>query len=269
MTAVLLIPWFRWQTIALRLGQHELTLHPYRIAMAVAIATIICTAALFARKRGRSVELTLGFIIHVMAFALPAALLASVVLDQPQALSRFVRRPENFADLRFYWSTFGGMIGGLFGALVWKLRTEGSLLEMLDVLAFALPFGWCIARLGCFAVHDHAGRVSHFALAVAGFHFGVPPYQPRHDMALYDAIVVGAIALLFLFLSRTPRKKAFYLALLLILYTPARFFLDFLRAPQDEGGMTRYLGLTHIQYIAIVLFAAGLVLVSRIRSRAA
>lgn len=266
MTAPLLIPWFRWEVLLVHVGGHELRIYPYQLMVALAILVIVSTAALFTRKQGRSVEVTLDFILHVMLFALPAAVLTSLVLDDPGTFPSLLEDPSRALDLRPRWSTLGGLIGGAAGALIWHHRRRGSLLEMLDVLAFALPFGWCIARVGCFGVHDHAGRVSSFALAVADFRFGSPPYQPRHDMALYDAIVVGAIAILFALLGRSPRRPGFYLGLLLVLYTPIRFVLDFLRAPQAEGGMTRHLGLTHIQYIAIVLFFVGLLVMQRVGS---
>lgn len=268
MTAVLLIRWFRWEAIALSMGERQLTIYPYQITVGLAILAIIASAGWFAHKRGRSLEMTLDFLIYVMAFALPAALFAAMVLDQPGTLARVVREPSSLGDLRLHWSTLGGLIGGFVGALLWRWRKNGALFEMLDTLAFSMPFGWCIARIGCFGVHDHAGRVSNFPLAVAEFRFGPPPYEPRHDMALYDAIVVGSIAILFAFLSRPPRRTGFYLGMLLVAYTPIRFFLDFLRAPQSDGGMTRYLGLTYVQYIAVVMFAVGLLVMRRVYRRA-
>ncbi|MGD8316095.1 MAG: prolipoprotein diacylglyceryl transferase [Myxococcales bacterium] len=264
MTGVLLIPWFRWEAITVPVSDRQLTVYPYQITVALAIVVIISSAAWFAHKHGRSVERLLDFLIYIMAFALPVALVFATILDQPGAFTRIARDPGSLGDLRLHWSTLGGLIGGFTGALVWAWRKNGFLFEMLDTLAFALPFGWCIARIGCFGVHDHAGRVSNFPLAVAEFHFGTPPYQPRHDMALYDAIVVGVIAIGFAFLSRSPRPTGFYLGTLLVAYTPIRFLLDFLRAPAFEGGMARHLGLTHVQYIAAALLVVGWLVLRRV-----
>ena len=44
--------------------------------------------------------------------------------------------------------------------------------------------------------------------------------------------------------SRKSRPDGFYVALLPIVYTPCRFYFDFLRAPVDDGGDIRYAGLT-------------------------
>lgn len=266
--AHLLIPWFHWEPIVIHLGDWGAQIYPYQITVALAIVAIISATVLFAARHGRSVEQTLDFILHVMFFALPAALLVHVIVYQPEGLARFLEDPRQIRNLGLHWSTLGGLIGGFAGALIWTWRRHGSLLELLDTLAFALPFGWCIARIGCFGVHDHAGRVSNFALAVADFRFGAPPYQPRHDMGLYDAILVGSIAVAFAFLSRSQRTPGFYVGLLLVLYTPFRFLLDFLRATAAEGGMMRHLGLTHVQYVAIILFFVGLAVLRRTRSSA-
>lgn len=264
MMGVLLIPWFRWEAIRVAIGDRQLTIFPYQLTVALAIVAILSSAVWFTRKRGRSVERVLDFFVYVMAFALPVALLVAMILEQPETLMRVAEDPGSLGDLRLHWSTLGGLIGGLVGALLWAWRKNDSLFEMLDILAFALPFGWCIARIGCFGVHDHAGKVSNFPLAVAEFRFGSPPYQPRHDMALYDALVVGSIAIVFAFLSRSPRPAGFYLGTLLIAYTPVRFLLDFLRAPASEGGMVRHLGLTHVQYIAVALLALGVLVTRRV-----
>ncbi len=265
-SATLLIPWFRWKPWLVRLAGTEIEVFPYQVTVALAILTIIAAAAVFSHKQQRSIERTLDFLLYVMLCALPCALLASLLLYQGGALARFFADPVSDHGLRLHWSTLGGLIGGSFGAALWWIRTREDLLGQLDVLAFALPFGWCLARIGCFGVHDHAGRVSDFALAVANFRFGVPPYEPRHDMGLYDAMTVGAIALLFAYLARIRRPPGFYLALLLALYPPIRFFLDFLRASEAEGGMTRFLGLTYVQYIAALLWPIGLVLLVRVRT---
>ena len=263
---MLLIPWFRWEPWVVRWAGTEIAVFPYQVTVALAILTIITAAALFSRKQQRSIERTLDFLLYVMICALPCALLASVLLYQGGALARFFADPVSDHGLQLHWSTLGGLIGGSFGAALWWARYRADLFGQLDVLAFALPFGWCLARIGCFGVHDHAGRVSDFALAVADFRFGVPPYEPRHDMGLYDAMTVGAIALLFAYLARRRRPLGLYLALLLTLYPPIRFFLDFLRATEAEGGMTRFLGLTYIQYIAALLWPLGLVLLVRVRT---
>lgn len=266
MSAPLLIPWFRWTPIVIDVGGRELLLYPFQLAAGVAVVVVLSVAVLFARKHGRSVELTLDFAVHVLLFAFPVSLLLNGVLYEPDAFQRLLEEPLDPRNLRLGWSLYGGILGGILGAWVWKWRRGDSMVEVSDALAFAGPFGWAVARIGCFGVHDHPGRASDFFLAVADYRVGTPPYLPRHDLGLYDAILLAGIASVFLGLSRSRRKPGIYLALLALLYTPARFLLDFLRAPAAEGGDLRYLGLTPSQYASIGLFIAGVGVWHRVRS---
>src|SRR5690606_19181138 len=67
---------------------------------------------------------------------------------------------------------------------------------------------------------------------------------------------LGAIGV-FLLLARKRRPAGFYAALLPILYTPVRFFLDYLRAEPAEGGDVRYMGFTPGQYASLAMLLFG------------
>lgn len=266
MSTLLLIPWFRWEPIIVELGRRERTVYPFQIMVAIAIIVAIAVAVRFARRNQRSVELTLDFALHVLAFAFPISYLLNGILYKPDTFLHVLRNPSQALDHNLGWTMYGGIIGGIIGAWVWKWRRKASILEIGDAFAYAGPFGWCIARVGCFGVHDHPGKVSDFVLAVADYQTGSLPYLPRHDLGLYDAILLAAIAATFLVLSRHPRKPGFYFAMLALLHAPARFFLDFLRAPLAEGGDIRYAGLTASQYISIGFFITGVLIMRRARA---
>jgi phosphatidylglycerol:prolipoprotein diacylglycerol transferase len=261
MTARLFIPWFRYHPFVVEVGHRQITIYPFSWMMWTGVVTTLILAALFAQENGRSMRETMRFGIYILLLAFPISKLFNGLLYKPSTLRLLVESPGSIAGVSFGWSVYGGVLGGILGAWLWKWRTGGSILEIGDSFGFGAPFGWCIGRVGCFLVHDHPGRVSSFPLAVADFQLGEPPWPPRHDLGLYEAILLGSIAVLFLFLSRRPRKPGFYLALVGLLYAPARFLLDFLRAPYEEGGDIRYGGLTPSQYVSVVLlFVAALVM---------
>lgn len=175
--------------------------------------------------------------------------------------------------LRLLWipgslSSFGGILGALIGVVVWKKRhPKVRPLPYLDAAAFALPVGWLFGRIGCALVHDHPGALTDFFLAVD---FG--PHAPggiRHDLGLYEALWwVVLVGLVFGIDRLKPALRSppgFYLALLPLAYTPVRFGLDFLRVPPQLGGDVRYFGLTPAQYLSIVFFLLGLLLMLRWR----
>ena len=99
------------------------------------------------------------------------------------------------------------------------------------------------------SVHDHPGRLTSFALAVA-FSYGA-----RRDLGFYDALVLFALTGLMYALEHRRSLQGKLLAVLAVGYGTARFFLDFLRATDLPYSDTRYLGLPPAQFAALALIA--------------
>ena len=151
-------------------------------------------------------------------------------------------------------SSFGGLLGGILAALVFFHLRKVRFRDYADAFALGVAPGWGIARLGCFVAHDHPGlRTDDFPLAVAF------PGGARHDLGLYDAILLFGIAAVLLLLRRRRLLVGKLLPLLAILYGIGRFFLDFLRAQDLAYVDARYAGLTPAQYACMLLLVYGLV----------
>ena len=263
-----LIPWFRWEAWSFELPVlGAKSVEPFAVLVWLGLLVGMLAAVAFAKKHDRSVPETLNLALYLVLFSFPMSYALNAAFYRPREFGNLAAYPAELFQAELGWSMFGGLVGAIVGAFVWKWRTGGSILRIGDAAAFGGPFGWFVARLGCFVTHDHPGKVSNFFLAVDDFRVGAPPYQPRHDLGLYDAIVIGSIALVFLVLARKQRVEGFYVALLPLLYTPCRFMLDFLRAPVSEGGDIRYLGLTPGQYAAVGLFIAGVLVARRIQGQ--
>ncbi len=156
-------------------------------------------------------------------------------------------------------SSFGGFLGGTIGGVMFfrmRLR-EGTPWQLTDCFAYAFPFGWIFGRLGCFTAFDHPGSPTHFFLGQHDANGIV-----RHNLGFEEALYSILIALIFAALGRRQRFTGFYLALFLILYTPFRFAVDFLRVVD-----VRYFGFTPGQYGCVALFIVGVVLLI-VRARA-
>jgi phosphatidylglycerol---prolipoprotein diacylglyceryl transferase len=157
-------------------------------------------------------------------------------------------------------SSTGGVLGGLVAVIAYLRHRGLRFAPYADAFALALPPGWAVARLGCFAVHDHPGVLSNFFLAVDF------PGGPRHDLGLYDALVLAAITVVVYLLRHRHALQGKLLAVVALLYGSCRFMLDFLRARDIAYADARYLGLTPAQYAALALIAYG---VWRLAARAA
>jgi len=199
MASWLFIPWLRvnpW-VLDVPFRQRELVVQPFLASVVAALVIGYVVAIWFAKKHNRPVDLTLSLALYLVAFSFPISYLLNGLFYQPDKFFDVLSRPSEIAGAKLGWSMYGGIIETIVGAWVWKWRHKTSILQIGDAFAFAGPFGWTIARLGCFVTHDHPGRVSDFFLAVADYQTGSPPYEPRHDLGLYGAIVLTAIAILF------------------------------------------------------------------------
>jgi len=113
---------------------------------------------------------------------------------------------------------FGIAAGVLFCTL--KRWTFARSLMAFDIIAFAVPFASCVARLGCALAHDHRGLPSESWLAVRF------PEGPRWDLGLLEFLFLAALSLLFLLLDRTPHRPGFFIAIAGVLYGAFRIWRE-------------------------------------------
>ncbi|HYO57986.1 prolipoprotein diacylglyceryl transferase [Archangium sp.] len=225
------------------------TLEPFGIFVALGI---ILAARMLARQAEREgldstplqdyapwgvgVGVVVGHLFHLFAY-------------HPEELSK---SPFQILKVWDGLSSFGGLIGGILAAVVFFRMRKLRFRDYADAFALAVTPGWAIARLGCFAVHDHPGVRTDFFLAV---NF---PGGPRHDLGLYDAAFLFAISGLLLVLRNAGKLRGKLLPLLALLYAFGRFFFDSLRSTDLSYVDARYLGLTPAQFGCFGLVAFGL-----------
>ncbi|MES2178481.1 MAG: prolipoprotein diacylglyceryl transferase family protein [Gemmatimonadota bacterium] len=216
-----------------------------------------------------------------LTFGFVGAHLFSLVFYFPEKLAR---QPWLVFKLWEDVSSFGGMLGGALGALLFLLmraRTIGvrARWAYLDAAAFVLPFAWAIGRIACALAHDHPGGVTSFPLAISlrsdaaqRFILGVyadagrrlPTGLPLtdfgfHDLGWYECLYLFLlVAPLFVWLNRYRQQltatPGFWLAAFALVYAPMRIGLDTLRLAD-----ARYGGFAPGQYAAVSLLIGGLV----------
>jgi len=239
------IPWF--QVPPLRLG--PISIEPFGVLAAAGVYL----ASVLLLRRARQEELDPAPMSSFATWALVGGLagghLVHLFLYHPEEL-----RSGGFLQVLKFWdglSSTGGVVGGLAAGLFFFRRRGLSFARYGDVFALSIPPGWAVARLGCFAVHDHPGVRTSFLLAL------MFPDGPRHDLGLYDALLLGAITLALYALRRRGALRGSLLAVLALLYGVGRFALDFLRARDLPYVDARYLGLTPAQYFCVALVVYG------------
>jgi phosphatidylglycerol:prolipoprotein diacylglycerol transferase len=241
------IPWF--VVPPLRLG--PLALQPFGILAAAGILLASKLLVSKARRRELEAQPLEKAASWALAGGLIGAHLVHLLFYHPEEL-----RENGPIQLLKIWdglSSTGGIVGGLVAVLLFFRLRHLPFRRYADVFALAIAPGWAVARLGCFAVHDHPGVRTSFPLAVAF------PDGARHDLGLDDALVLAALSAILYTLDRRGRMRDRLMPLLALLYGVSRFLLDFLRARDLPYVDARYAGLTPAQFgcIALVLWGAA------------
>ena len=246
------IPWFELPSLSL--GPFTIQSFGVLSALGILLATILMSRA--ARELGKDPQVPVDFAVVGVIAGVVGGHLVHLLAYHPEEL----REPWRIVMLWQGLSSMGGLLGGVIAAVVWFRVKRIRFADYADAFALGLAPGWGVARIGCFTVHDHPGVLTSFPLAVQF------PDGPRHDLGLYEAIVLLALGAVLWILHRRDRLRGGLLPLLAVVYGIARFLLDFLRARDVPYADARHLGLTFAQYTAVALVvwgAAGLVRVGR------
>jgi phosphatidylglycerol:prolipoprotein diacylglycerol transferase len=245
------IPWFELPSLSLG----PVTIQSFGVLSALGIFAAASLAARGARQLGKEPQVILDFAVVGVLAGVVLGHLVHLFFYHPEELDSPWRVLKIWEGL----SSMGGLAGGVLAAIVWFRLKRIRFHDYADAFALGVAPGWGIARLGCFSVHDHPGVKTDFFLAVR-FADG-----PRHDLGLYEAILLFAIAALVWALHRRGALRGRLLAVLALVYGVGRFFLDFLRADDVAYADARHLGLTFAQYAAVALGAYAVWAFVRIR----
>ncbi|MFN2425875.1 MAG: prolipoprotein diacylglyceryl transferase [Candidatus Binatia bacterium] len=202
---------------------------------------------------------------NAAAWAIGAGFFGAHLFDvffyHPEKLSR-----DGVLALFKVWdgiSSFGGFFGALAGVAFYFARLGKPWWVHADMLIQGLIAGWVFGRLGCTLTSDHVGHLSSFALA---FDY---PTGARHNVGFYEFVYTVAVLVPAMWLLRwrertTGYRPGIYIAVASLLYAPARFLLDFLRATDLANSDPRFFGLTGGQYASVAVFVTAMWLLRRI-----
>jgi phosphatidylglycerol:prolipoprotein diacylglycerol transferase len=232
---------------------HLSFLHTYGLLVALGFLAALWVAGRLGRRDGLNADAITNLGIYC---ALAAIVGAKVML--------LIVEPGDF----FSWATLqaGGVFyGGLIAALAvswWYMRrTNLPALRTADVFAPAIALGHAIGRLGCFSagccwgVECHLPWAVTFTNPVANELVGVPLNRPLHPTQLYESFAEFLIFGLLYWRIRRPHATGQIISLYLMLYSTARFAVEFFR--YHEQGNLWGTALDTSQWISIGLFLLG------------
>jgi phosphatidylglycerol:prolipoprotein diacylglycerol transferase len=154
----------------------------------------------------------------------------------------------------------GGFLLAFVVAVIYVKRAKLPFLQTCDIFSPGIAIAHTIGRLGCLAAGCCWGRETHVPWAItfrnpdAREMSGTPLDVPLHPTQIYEAI---ANALIFVFLywrSRRTHATGSIFGWYLVLYSSARFAIEFYRFHEQSTWLT--LSLT--QWISLATLVAGL-----------
>ena len=171
---------------------------------------------------------------------------------------------NNLLDILKIWeggmSFHGGLIGIIIVSIFFARKNRQDYFLYLDQVSLVAPIGIFFGRLSNFINSELYGIPTDLPWAVT---FIQIDNLSRHPSQLYEAISEGIILFLILLYFRNKNflnKPGLISGLFLIFYSIFRFFVEFLRVPDQQLGYLM-LNLTMGQIISIIFILIGSVIV--------
>jgi len=171
---------------------------------------------------------------------------------------------NNFIDIFKIWqggmSFHGGVLGIIFVTIVFSKKNNNNPFNYLDIISLVAPIGIFFGRISNFINSELYGIETNLPWAVK---FVNIDDVYRHPSQLYEATFEGLILFMILLYLRKNgflNKPGLISGIFLSIYSFFRFFIEFLRVPDEQLGYLIF-NLSMGQIISIVFFIFGIYLI--------
>lgn len=156
---------------------------------------------------------------------------------------------------------YGGLIGGILGIFIYSKQFKISFKSLILILAPVIPLVHAIGRIGCLCAGCCYG-MEYSGFGAITFHNS---FIAPNEVQLFPMQIVESICNLVIFFVLLLTYKRFLgtyktIGLYLILYSIIRFILEFFRGDLIRG---IYFSLSTSQWISIILFILGIVILKK------
>lgn len=237
-------------------------IQPFGVLVALALVVGYMLGRRRARLTGLDPQICADGQVWIVVSGFAVAHWVSVIFYFPHRVA------ENPLQLLAFWSglsSFGGLFGAILGAVIYFRRKKVPVIKYVDAIIFGFVPAWILGRAGCTVVFDHPGLPTKFFLGmewvtnkssilINGVSY--PRGTVLHNLGLYEMLLAVVLTIILYSIKNIRPFDGFHPAVMLFLYSPVRFLLDYWRVSEKT-----YLGLTPGQYFAVLMFAVALYLV--------
>ena len=170
---------------------------------------------------------------------------------------------NNISEIFMIWhggmSFHGGLLGVIIASIWFAKKNNQNCFIYLDVVSIVAPIGIFLGRVANFINSELYGTETSLPWGVK---FIQIDNLYRHPSQLYEAFFEGIllfIILLYLKKKFFIKNPGFISSMFLIIYSTFRFFIEFLRVPDEHLGYI-LLGLSMGQIISLVFLIIGIYL---------
>ena len=170
---------------------------------------------------------------------------------------------NNFFDIFKVWeggmSFHGGLIGIIIASILFSKKHNQDSFLYMDLVSLVAPIGIFFGRLANFINSELYGTPTDIPWAVT---FIQVDNLSRHPSQLYEAILEGIILFIILMYFKNKdylKKPGLISGLFLIIYSIFRFFIEFVRVPDEQLGYLIF-ELSMGQIISLIFFVIGIIL---------
>lgn len=232
------------------------TVYGYGLMIAIGILAAYVTAEYRAKKYGLDPDK----IFYLVIWAVVGGFAGAKVLYFLTRLKDIMENPRVLLDLADGFVVYGGIIGGIFSAMVYCKIKKLSFLKYFDLVMPSVALAQGFGRIGCFLAGCCYGRETDSALGIV---FHNSNYAPNGVKLLPTQLISSGLdfmlCIVLILLDRKKKGDGQIAGFYLVLYSIGRFILEFYRGDLIRGNVG---ALTTSQFIAVFVALAGVILIA-------
>lgn len=232
------------------------TLHTYGLMTAIGIVAAYFTAEYRAKKNGLDHTKVFWLVIWCLVFGYLGSKILYFITIFPQIIEDPSVILRSLAD---GWVVYGGIIGGIIGALIFCRRNKLPTLKYFDIGLASVALAQGFGRLGCFFAGCCYGMQtdSWFSITFTNSNFA-PNNVPLVPTQLISSAGDFLLFFLLVLLNRRKNNKPGQGAsMYLICYGIGRFIIEFFRGDLIRGSVGT---ISTSQFISIFVVIAGIIM---------